>query len=154
MVGLTTVATTQYVKCSTSRTLTAEITTLGISFLGFFSLFSQILFGLDAKLYLTLGTVWAVACQAPLSMGFSRQEYWSGLPFPFPLVSVLIHRFDEAKESVAPDSIGMPGVDAWSSDVLKLYFSWYRWTGRNTILPSPCAQNGEGGKASITSCPE
>ena len=25
-----------------------------------------------------------VACQAPPSMGFSRQEYWSGLPFPFP----------------------------------------------------------------------
>ena len=23
-----------------------------------------------------------VACQAPLSMGFSRQEYWTGLPFP------------------------------------------------------------------------
>ena len=29
-------------------------------------------------------TPWTVACQAPLSMGFSRQEYWSGLPFPFP----------------------------------------------------------------------
>ena len=27
-------------------------------------------------------TLWAVTCQAPLSMGFSRQEYWSGLPFP------------------------------------------------------------------------
>ena len=27
--------------------------------------------------------IWTVACQAPLSMGFSRQEYWSGLPcFP------------------------------------------------------------------------
>ena len=25
---------------------------------------------------------WAVACQAPLSMEFSRQECWSGLPFP------------------------------------------------------------------------
>ena len=25
-----------------------------------------------------------VACQAPLSMGFSRQKYWSGLPFPTP----------------------------------------------------------------------
>ena len=25
-----------------------------------------------------------IACQAPLSMGFSRQEYWSGLPFPPP----------------------------------------------------------------------
>ena len=27
---------------------------------------------------------WTVALQAPLSMGFSRQEYWSGLPFPSP----------------------------------------------------------------------
>ena len=25
-----------------------------------------------------------IACQVPLSMGFSRQEYWSGLPFPSP----------------------------------------------------------------------
>ena len=31
-----------------------------------------------------LVTPWAIACQAPLSMGFSRQEYWSGLPFPSP----------------------------------------------------------------------
>ena len=29
-------------------------------------------------------TPWIVACQAPLSMGFSRQEYWSGQPFPAP----------------------------------------------------------------------
>ena len=29
-------------------------------------------------------TQWAVAYQAPPSMGFSRQEYWSGLPFPSP----------------------------------------------------------------------
>ena len=29
-------------------------------------------------------TPWTVACQAPLSMGFSRQEYWSVLPFPSP----------------------------------------------------------------------
>ena len=29
-------------------------------------------------------TPWTVALQAPLSMGFSRQEYWSGLPFPSP----------------------------------------------------------------------
>ena len=31
-----------------------------------------------------LATLWTVACQAPLSMGFSRQEYWSRLPFPPP----------------------------------------------------------------------
>ena len=30
------------------------------------------------------GTPWTVAHQAPLSMGFSRQEFWSGLPFPSP----------------------------------------------------------------------
>ena len=29
-------------------------------------------------------TVWTVACQAPLSMKFSRQEYWNGFPLPFP----------------------------------------------------------------------
>ena len=29
-------------------------------------------------------TPWTVAYQAPLSVGFSRQEYWSGLPFPSP----------------------------------------------------------------------
>ena len=40
--------------------------------------------GLVAKSCLTLAIPWTVACQAPLSMGFSRQEYWSGLPFPSP----------------------------------------------------------------------
>ena len=29
-------------------------------------------------------TPWTVAYQAPTSMGFSRQEYWSGVPFPSP----------------------------------------------------------------------
>ena len=29
-------------------------------------------------------TPWTVTCQAPLSMGCPRQEYWSGLPFPSP----------------------------------------------------------------------
>ena len=30
-------------------------------------------------------TPWAVVCQAPLSLEFSRQEYWGGLPFPSPV---------------------------------------------------------------------
>ena len=45
----------------------------------------------DAMLLLLLNqimsnsvTSWTVDCQAPLSMGFPRQEYWSGLPFPPP----------------------------------------------------------------------
>ena len=40
--------------------------------------------GLVTKSRLTLLTPWTVACQAPRSMGFSRQEYWSGLPFLSP----------------------------------------------------------------------
>ena len=31
-------------------------------------------------------TPWTVACQAPLPMGFPRQEYWNGLPWPLPRV--------------------------------------------------------------------
>ena len=31
-------------------------------------------------------TLWTVAYQAPLSVGFSRQEQWTGLPFPSPLL--------------------------------------------------------------------
>ena len=29
-------------------------------------------------------TLWTIGSQAPLSVGFSKQEYWSGLPFPSP----------------------------------------------------------------------
>ena len=32
----------------------------------------------------SFATSWTVACQAPLSMGFPRQEYWSRLPFLSP----------------------------------------------------------------------
>ena len=32
----------------------------------------------------SFATPWTVARQAPLSMGFPKQEYWSGLPFPPP----------------------------------------------------------------------
>ena len=40
-------------------------------------------------------------CQAPLSMGFSRQEYWSGLPFPPP--------GDLAKPGIEPVSPALAG---------------------------------------------
>ena len=45
-------------------------------------------------------TLWTVACQAPLSIGFSRQEYWSGLPFPSP--------GDLPKPGVKPVSLTLP----------------------------------------------
>ena len=40
--------------------------------------------GLVAKSCLTLATAWTIACQVPWSMGISRQEYWSRLPFRSP----------------------------------------------------------------------
>ena len=41
-------------------------------------------------------TPWTVAYQALLSMGFSRQRYWSGLPFP------------------SPEDLPDPGIEPWS----------------------------------------
>ena len=43
-------------------------------------------------------TSWTVACQAPLSMGFSRQDYWKGLPFP------------------PPGDLPNPGIEAFSPE--------------------------------------
>ena len=52
-------------------------------------------------------TPWTVACQTPLSMGFSRQEYWSGLPFPSP--------GDLPDPETEPSS---PAFPAWQADSL------------------------------------
>ena len=47
-------------------------------------------------------TPWTVACQAPLSMEFSRQEYWSGLPFPTP--------GDLPNPEIKPTSLASPAL--------------------------------------------
>ena len=49
--------------------------------------------GVVAKSCPTLVTPWTVAGQAPLSMGFSRQEYWSGLPFASRFFIMRAHLF-------------------------------------------------------------
>ena len=54
-------------------------------------------------------TPWAVAHQAPLSMEFSRQEYWSGLPFPFP--------GDLPDPGIKPGSLTLE-ADSWLSEPL------------------------------------
>ena len=46
-------------------------------------------------------TLWTVGCQDSLSMGFSRQEHWSGLPFPSPW-----DLLDPENEPVSVSSIG------------------------------------------------
>ena len=51
---------------------------------------------------LLFATPWTTACQAPLSMGFSRQEYWSVLPFPPP--------GDISDPGTKPTSLGSPAL--------------------------------------------
>ena len=42
--------------------------------------------------FLLFMTPWTIAHQAPSSMGFSRQEYWSGLPFPSPMLKNMLNK--------------------------------------------------------------
>ena len=53
--------------------------------------------GLVTKSHPILVSPWTVTFQTPLSMGFSRQEHWSGLPFP------------------SPGDLPNPGIKPWSS---------------------------------------
>ena len=46
-----------------------------------------------SKSCLTLATPWTVGCQAPWSMGFSRQNYWSGLPFLSPFLYIYLSAY-------------------------------------------------------------
>ena len=50
-------------------------------------------------------TPWAVVCQAPLSMGFPRQEYWNGLLFP------------------SPEDLPDPGIELWSPALAGGFFT-------------------------------
>ena len=54
-----------------------------------------------------IATPWTVAYQAPLSMGFSRQKYWSRLPFPSP--------WDLPNPGIGPGSLALQ-ADALPSE--------------------------------------
>ena len=45
----------------------------------------------------SLATPWTAAHQAPPSMGFSRQEYWSGVPLPSPLTTAHVYKSEQSK---------------------------------------------------------
>ena len=85
-------------------------------------------------------TPWTVACQAPLSMGFSRQEYWSGLPFPS--TRDLPDPGIEPASSVSPALAGgfptMPPGKPWTLRLLPLLLE-NRKTG--SFLSEPSAQS-------------
>ena len=68
-------------------------------------------------------TPWTVAYQAPPSMGFSRQEYWSGLPFPSP------------GDLLDPEI--EPGSPAFKVDYFFFNFNFYFILLYNTVLVLP-----------------
>ena len=76
------------------------------------------------QLFVTLGTV---ACQAPVSLGFSRQEFWSGLPCPAPgdLPKPRIEPMFPAAPELQPDSLPLSHWGSlWVILVKNLRESW------------------------------
>ena len=59
---------------------------------------------------------WTVVCQAPLSMGFPRQEYWSRLPFPSP-EDLPDLRIEPRSPALQPDSLPseLQGSTTWKA---------------------------------------
>ena len=87
--------------------------------------------------YLLSHVQWTVACQVPLSMGFSRQEYWSGLPCPYP--------GDFPDPGMEPTSVSCTGrwllyLHCHLGSPKKQLLNWSKWknveaesgSGRNT----------------------
>ena len=92
-------------------------------------------------------TPWTTACQAPLSMGFSRQKYWSGLPFPSPEikcevseVKLLSHVQLFATPWIlayqAPLSMGFSRQEYWSGLPFPSLLEWVAYPfSRGSSLP-------------------
>ena len=85
--------------------------------------------GLVAKSCPTLATPWTVAYQAALSMGFPKQEYWSGLPCPPPgdLPNPGIEPGSPALQagSLATEPPGKPEASPWRSPKPRRHWSWF-----------------------------
>ena len=63
-----------------------------------------------------LATPWTVAYQAPQSMGFSRQEYWSGVPLPSPVCFPKLWQI--YFESLYPLPSAVSGIEMWLNQYL------------------------------------
>ena len=103
---------------SGSRQLHLEVDRAHSSYMSWSHLHTYI--HIIAKLCLTLATPWTVSYQAPLSMGFSGQEYWNGLPFPSP--------------GDLPDPAIEPGSPALQADSLRLYWLSYEGSPWSHLL--------------------
>ena len=81
---------------------------------------------LVAKSCPTLATPWTVALQAPLSIGFSRQESWSGLPFPSPE--------DLLDPGIEPESLALQ-ADSLPTELIQPRWSISKYQVTSTPYP-------------------
>ena len=77
------------------------------------------------------GTPQTAAHQAPLSLGFSRQEHWSGLPFPSPMHACMLSHFSHVQLCATP------WTAAYQAPVSKGFSRQEYWSG--LPFPSPLA---------------
>ena len=94
-----------------------------------------------------LATPWTAACQAPPSMGFSRQEYWSGVPLPSPSLITAVAAAAKSLQSCltlcdpidgSPPGSPVPGIlQARTLEWVAISFSnaWNeKWTGSCSVV--------------------
>ena len=89
-----------------------------------------------AQSCLTVSTPWTAAYQAPLSMGFSRQEYWSGVPLPSPTLSKHIY-------IIIPESTSLETKELTFYQLVLTTMG----EGNGTPLQSSCLENPMDGEA-------
>ena len=70
-----------------------------------------------------LVTPWTAAFQAPPSMGFSRQEYWSGMPLPSPLFSWPLNNYEMPLFSLVMHLVSKP-IESYNSIATPVYLCW------------------------------
>ena len=103
-------------------------------------------------------TPWTITQQAPLSMGFSKQEYCSGLPFPSPNEKVAIHKLADSRSASILILDSQP-PELWELNVFCLNHPvcvhWFyqprlrqggRWWSSNTASSYSCGQEGRMGR--------
>ena len=73
--------------------------------------------------YLTFTIQWTVACQTPLSIEFSKQEYWTGLPFPTPR--------DLPDPGIKPHLLSLLHWQAGSLPLVPKCKFWFSWSEVN-----------------------
>ena len=85
----------------------------------------------------SFATPWTVACQAPLSMGFCRQEYWSGLPFLTPTIMYIISHIQKDIQEMSNSvclwrgEMGYQEKEVWEGD---LFIFHYKPLATNTCI--------------------